>query len=92
MPDLIETNGHVDYDNPSYVYHYNDEINSVKLTQAKLAVKLSNVSFSYGKNQMIHNFNMQVETSSIYCLIGSSGAGKNQYNKFFFISILIFNY
>ena len=49
---------------------------SYNITPAKYAVKVTNVSFNYGKNRMIENFNMQVENSSIYCLIGNSGAGK----------------
>lgn len=37
---------------------------------------VENVSKSYGKNQVLTNFNLQCRQGEIYCLLGTSGAGK----------------
>ena len=60
------------------VVKINDYNHNKNELAGRYAVKVSNVSFNYGKNQFIDNFNMQVQCSSIYCLIGNSGAGKKR--------------
>ena len=39
-------------------------------------LSLSNVSFSYGKTEVIKNFSLDVEKGSFTTLLGSSGCGK----------------
>jgi len=40
------------------------------------AVLIHNVNFSYGSNQILRNFNAQINYSQIYSLLGPSGGGK----------------
>lgn len=37
---------------------------------------MKNISFSYGDKKVLHNFNLNILTGKIYCLVGSSGSGK----------------
>lgn len=39
-------------------------------------LKLENLSFSYGKKQVLSNVNYTFETGKIYAVVGKSGAGK----------------
>lgn len=40
------------------------------------AVYIRNVNFSYGNNQILHNFCARVPYAQIYALLGPSGGGK----------------
>lgn len=40
-------------------------------------LKVKNVSYKYGKNEVLHNISFEIENSGIYGLIGSNGAGKS---------------
>lgn len=39
-------------------------------------LKLENLSFAYGKKQVLNNINYTFETGKIYAVVGKSGAGK----------------
>lgn len=39
-------------------------------------LKLENLSFAYGKKQVLNNINYTFETGKIYAIVGKSGAGK----------------
>ena len=39
-------------------------------------LKLENLSFAYGKKQVLNNVNYTFETGKIYAIVGKSGAGK----------------
>ena len=40
-------------------------------------LKVKNVSYKYGKNEVLHNISFGIENPGIYGLIGSNGAGKS---------------
>ena len=39
-------------------------------------IKFNNVDFSYGKKQVLNNFNLEIADSNRICLFGKSGCGK----------------
>jgi len=39
-------------------------------------IELKNISHSYGKNKVLENLNLNIETNKLTCLLGSSGSGK----------------
>jgi ABC-type Fe3+/spermidine/putrescine transport system ATPase subunit len=39
-------------------------------------LNVQNLSFGYGKNRVLDNVNIQIETGEIVCLLGESGSGK----------------
>lgn len=39
-------------------------------------IKLENISFSYGKKQIINNFSLHINKGDVVCLSGESGCGK----------------
>lgn len=39
-------------------------------------IKFNNVSFSYGKNQILKDFTMEINIGDVICLTGESGCGK----------------
>ena len=39
-------------------------------------IVFKDISFSYGKNVILKNFNLEVEDGQILCLVGPSGCGK----------------
>ncbi len=39
-------------------------------------LKLENISFAYGKTQVLNNISLEFEKGKIYCIMGKSGAGK----------------
>jgi len=39
-------------------------------------IKFNNVSFSYGKNDVLKNFNLEIKKGDRICLFGESGCGK----------------
>lgn len=41
-----------------------------------LMIKIHNLSFSYGKKEVIKNISLQFDKGHIYCLVGENGAGK----------------
>ena len=43
---------------------------------SKTNLKLENVCFSYGTNQVLNNINFEFESGKIYSIVGKSGAGK----------------
>ena len=43
----------------------------------KNMLKVKNVSYKYGKNEVLHNISFGIENPGIYGLIGSNGAGKS---------------
>ena len=40
-------------------------------------ITISNVSFSYGENQVLNNINYKIEKNKSYALVGMSGSGKS---------------
>lgn len=44
-------------------------------------ITFENVSFSYGKHQVLQNFNLKLESGKSYALVGSSGSGKSTIAK-----------
>ena len=40
------------------------------------AILMENVSFQYGRKKVFENFNLKIENSRFYCLVGGSGSGK----------------
>ena len=45
--------------------------------QARLICTLKDISFSYGKKNILENINLEIPKSSFVCLVGESGAGKS---------------
>ena len=39
-------------------------------------IKLENVSFSYGKKQILNNYSLRINNGDVICLSGESGCGK----------------
>jgi len=39
-------------------------------------IELKNISHSYGKNAVLHDFNLKLQANKLICLLGSSGSGK----------------
>jgi len=40
------------------------------------SIEMKNISFRYGQNKILENFNLNIEGGKTYCLVGSSGSGK----------------
>lgn len=49
----------------------------VELTEFKDSIEFKNVSFSYGENQVIQNFNLKIQKGEKVALVGLSGSGKS---------------
>ena len=48
-----------------------------KLSGSNLHLQIKNLSAGYGKMEILHNFNLLVDTAQSLCLIGPNGAGKS---------------
>lgn len=53
-----------------------DKPNAKKLKKVRGYIKFDNVDFSYGKNQVLKNFNLEIKPKEKVGIVGLSGAGK----------------
>ncbi len=42
-----------------------------------MSIKLDNVSKAYGKQAVVENFSLEIETGELFVLLGASGSGKS---------------
>ena len=53
-----------------------DKPNAKNLKINRASIEFENVDFSYGKNKVLHNFNLKIKPSERVGIVGLSGAGK----------------
>ena len=53
-----------------------DKPNAKKLKVTRATIDFDNVDFGYGKKQILHNFNLNIERGEKVGIVGLSGAGK----------------
>lgn len=62
----------------SEVLNYPDQIRAeVPCTLEGTEIKLSDVRFSYGSNEVIHGITLDIESGQVTALVGPSGSGKS---------------
>lgn len=54
-----------------------DDFGEMKLTDFKESIEFKNVTFSYGKGDVIRNFNLKITKGEKVALVGLSGSGKS---------------
>ncbi|MCH5247426.1 MAG: ABC transporter ATP-binding protein [Muribaculaceae bacterium] len=54
-----------------------DPVNPVEISVTNPAIDYSNVTFSYGETDVLHNINLKIQAGSTVALVGQSGSGKS---------------
>ncbi len=54
-----------------------DKADAVELTKFENEIEFENVSFSYGKGDVLKNINLKIKKGSTVALVGASGGGKS---------------
>lgn len=54
-----------------------DPVNPVEISVTNPSIDYSNVTFSYGETDVLHNINLKIQAGSTVALVGQSGSGKS---------------